>query len=115
MPTLVRLLMAQGLPYDSDEGRAQAAALTAIMTGYAYATSAKIAKRIGPFSEYAKNKDDMLGVLKKHRKEVDKIDSSLVSEELLRAAISSWDDAVTLGKNMACATHKPAFCANWYH
>ncbi len=92
------LLMAQGLPYDSDEGRAQAAALTAIMTGYAYATSAKIAKRVGPFTEYAKNKDDMIGVLKKHRKEVNKIDHNSVSQELLQAAASSWDDAVALGQ-----------------
>ena len=49
-------LMAKGLPYDSDEGRAFAAPLTAIMTGHSYATSARIAKRVGPFEGYAKTK-----------------------------------------------------------
>lgn len=92
------LLMAQGLPYDSDEGRAQAAALTAIMTGHGYATSAKIAKRVGPFSAYDRDKDGMLRVLRKHRQAVDEIDPSMVSEELLQAATGSWDDAVELGE-----------------
>ena len=92
------LLMAQGLPYDSDEGRAQAAALTAIMTGHGYATSAKIAKRVGPFSAYEKDRDGMLRVLRKHRHAVDDIDPSQVSEELLQAAANTWDDAVELGE-----------------
>lgn len=92
------LLMAQGLPYDSDEGRAQAAALTAIMTGYAYATSAKIAKRVGSFAEYEKNKDDMLSVVKKHREAVDDLDSELAGKDLVEAAERCWDDALTLGK-----------------
>ncbi len=91
------LLMAQGLPYDSAEGRAQAAAITALMTGHAYATSAKIARRVGPFSGFHKDRDGMLNVLKMHREEVSKIDASLVSEELLSAAAASWDDAVELG------------------
>jgi len=92
------LLMAQGLPYDSDEGRAQAAALTAIMTGHAYATSAKMAKRVGSFSAFERDRDGMIRVLKKHRTAVDAIDPSQVSEELLQAATSSWDDAVELGE-----------------
>ncbi len=92
------LLMAQGLPYDSDEGRAQAAAITALMTGHAYAASAKIAKQVGPFAGYNKDKDGMLKVLRMHRKEVSNIDASLVSEELLSAAASSWDEAVELGE-----------------
>ena len=92
------LLMAQGLPYDSDEGRAQAAAITALMTGYAYATSAKIAKRVGPFSGFHKDREAMLNVLRMHREEVSKIDASLVREELLSAAASAWDDAVELGE-----------------
>jgi len=92
------LLMAQGLPYDSEEGRAQAAALTALMTGTAYATSAKIAKRVGPFAGYHKDREAMNGVLKMHRAEVDKIDASKVSEELLSAAASAWDDAVELAE-----------------
>ncbi len=91
------LLMAQGLPYDSSEGRAQAAAITALMTGYSYATSAKIAKRVGPFSGYAQDKEGMNRVLRKHRDAVRDIDASLVSEELLSAAASSWDEAVELG------------------
>lgn len=92
------LLMAQGLPYDSDEGRAQAAALTAIMTGHGYATSAKIAKRVGPFSAYERDKEGMLRILNKHRHAVDSIDPSNVSEELLQAATGAWDEAVELGE-----------------
>ncbi len=92
------LLMAQGLPYDSAEGRAQAAAITALMTGYAYATSAKIAKRVGPFAGYNKDRDGMNRVLRKHRDAIREIDASLVSEDLLSAAASSWDEAVELGE-----------------
>jgi ribonucleoside-diphosphate reductase alpha chain len=91
------LLMAQGLPYDSNEGRAQAAAITALMTGHAYATSAKIANRVGPFAGFHKDRDSMLNVIKMHREAVSQIDASLVSEELLSAAASSWDEAVELG------------------
>ena len=92
------LLMAQGLPYDSNEGRAQAAAVTALMTGYAYATSAKLARLVGPFAGYLKDREAMLNVLKMHREEVSKIDAGLVSEELLSAAASAWDEAVELGE-----------------
>ena len=91
------LLMAQGLPYDSDEGRAQAATITALMTGHAYATSARIARRVGPFSGFHKDREAMLKVLKMHRAEVSNIDAGLVSEDLLSAATESWDDAVELG------------------
>jgi ribonucleoside-diphosphate reductase alpha chain len=92
------LLMAQGLPYDSAEGRAQAAAITALMTGHAYATSAKIAKRVGPFAGFRKDREGMLKVLRMHREEVSKVDAGLVSEELLSAAASAWDEAVELGE-----------------
>jgi ribonucleoside-diphosphate reductase alpha chain len=92
------LLMAQGLPYDSDEGRAQAAAITALMTGHAYATSARIAHRVGPFAGYRKDRESTLKVIRMHREEVGKIDASLVSEELLSAAASSWDEAVELSE-----------------
>jgi len=51
------MLMAQGLPYDSDEGRAQAAAITALMTGHAYGVSAKLAKQVGPFAGYQKDRE----------------------------------------------------------
>lgn len=91
------LLMAQGLPYDSDEGRAQAAAITALLTGHSYATSAKMARRVGPFAGFNKDRQGMLKVLKMHREEVSKIDASMVSEELLSAAASAWDEAVELG------------------
>ncbi len=92
------LLMAQGLPYDSAEGRAQAAALTALMTGHAYATSARIAQRVGPFAGFHKDQEGMINVLKMHRQAVSNIDASLVSEELLSAAAASWDEAVELGQ-----------------
>ncbi len=91
------LLMAQGLPYDSAEGRAQAAAITALMTGHAYATSAKIARKIGPFAGYTKDRSGMIKVLKQHRAAVNEINASLVSEQLLSAAASAWDEAVELG------------------
>lgn len=92
------MLMAQGLPYDSAEGRAQAAAITALMTGHSYATSAKIAKRVGPFAGYRKDHEGMLNVLRMHREEVSNIDASKVSEELLSAAAAAWDEAVELGE-----------------
>lgn len=92
------MLMAQGLPYDSDEGRAQAAAITAIMTGHAYATSAKISRKIGPFAGFNKDREGMIKVLKQHRSAVNQIDASLVSENLLTAATKAWDEAVELGE-----------------
>lgn len=92
------MLMAQGLPYDSDEGRAQAAAITALLTGHSYATSAKIAKRVGPFAGYHKDQDGMLKVLRMHRKEVDGINAGLVSEDLLNAAATSWDEAIEIAE-----------------
>ena len=61
------LLMARGLAYDSDEGRAYAAAITALMTGRAYRQSAEIAARMGPFDEFEQNRGPMLGVMEKHR------------------------------------------------
>lgn len=92
------MLMAQGLPYDSDEGRAQAAAITAILTGHSYATSARMANRVGPFAGFHKDRDGMINVLKMHREEVSKIDASLVAEDLLNAAAAAWDEAVELAE-----------------
>lgn len=92
------LLMAMGLPYDSDEGRAIAASITSLMTGHAYATSARLARQVGPFAGFHKDREGMLNVLRMHRGEVSKIDASLVAEELLSAAASAWDDAVELGE-----------------
>ncbi len=92
------MLMALGLPYDSDEGRAMAAAITSLLTGRSYATSAKIAKRVGPFAGFHKDREGMLNVLKLHRSEVSNIDASLVPEDLLSAAAESWDEAVEQGE-----------------
>jgi ribonucleoside-diphosphate reductase alpha chain len=91
------LLMALGLPYDSGEGRAIAAAITSLLTGHSYATSARLANRVGPFAGFAKDREAMLNVLRMHRAEVSKIDASLVPEELLSAAANAWDEAVELG------------------
>jgi ribonucleoside-diphosphate reductase alpha chain len=92
------LLMARGLPYDSDGGRAWAGGITALMTGYAYATSARIAGKIGPFAGYAPNRDAMLRVMRKHRAAAEEIDPELVPEGLLTAARTAWDEAVTEGE-----------------
>lgn len=92
------MLMAQGLPYDSDEGRAQAAAITAILTGHSYATSARLAKQVGPFAGFNKDREGMLKVLSQHRDAVRDIDARLVAEDLLSAAAECWDEAVELGE-----------------
>jgi ribonucleoside-diphosphate reductase alpha chain len=88
------MLMALGLPYDSDEGRAWAAAITALMTGHAYATSAKTAARMGPFAGFAENAEPMLDVLRMHRSAAAEIDEELVPPKLLSAAQQTWDNAV---------------------
>src|SRR5581483_11665116 len=92
------LLMAQGLPYDSDEGRAWAAAITSLMTGHAYATSARTAGRMGPFAGFDENRDAMLNVLRMHRDEAERIDRTLVPDALLDAAQRSWGEAVEVGE-----------------
>jgi len=88
------LLMAQGLGYDSQEGRAQAAAITALMGGQAYATSAKIAKRVGTFDGFALDSENTINVLKKHRDQVSDINVAYVQEDLMSAATNAWDTAV---------------------
>jgi len=92
------LLMARGLPYDSDGGRAWAGAITALMTGHAYATSARIAEHMGPFAGYAPNRDPMLRVIRKHRAAADEIDGELVAEGLLSSAKQAWDEAIHRGE-----------------
>jgi len=87
------LLMALGLPYDSDAGRAYAAALTSLMTGHAYATSARTAARMGPFAGYEENKEHMLRVLRQHQEAAAQIDEELVPADLLSAAQECWDEA----------------------
>jgi ribonucleoside-diphosphate reductase alpha chain len=93
------LLMARGLPYDSDEGRAYAAAITALMTGRAYRKSAEVAKRMGPFVGYRPNAAAMIGVIAKHRAAVGNIDhSNSVPDKLLNAARKAWDEALEIGE-----------------
>src|SRR3954466_9613427 len=93
------LLMARGLPYDSDEGRAYAAAITALMTGRAYRKSAEIAGRMGAFAGYRPNAAAMIGVIAKHRAAVGNIgDTNTIPADLLSAARKAWDDALDLGE-----------------
>jgi len=92
------LLMANGLPYDSEEGRAWAAGLTALMTGHAYATSAKTAARMGPHAGYHENVEPMLRVLRKHQSAASQINEDLVPAEILCAAQEAWDEAVELAE-----------------
>jgi ribonucleoside-diphosphate reductase alpha chain len=91
------LLMASGLAYDSDEGRAWAAAITALMTGHAYATSARTAGRMGPHEGFAQNAEPMLEVLRMHRDASHEIDAAKAPAEILEAAQRAWEDAVELG------------------
>jgi ribonucleoside-diphosphate reductase alpha chain len=91
--------MALGMPYDSTGGRAWAATLTSMMTGHAYATSARIASRMGPFAGFAANERYMLNVLRMHRdanQEIDNID--VVQQDLVAAATHAWDSAVRDGE-----------------
>jgi len=92
------LLMALGMPYDSDQGRSYAAAITALMTGEAYLQSARVAEQMGPFAGYANNREPMLKVIERHRGYAYKLDSSYVPLDLLRAAREAWDDALRLGQ-----------------
>ena len=92
-------LMANGMPYDSDEGRAAAAAITALMTGRAYLQSAKIAAAVGPYDKYAENRDPHNQVMRMHRDASYAIPEAATRDEaLLSAARESWDDAVATGE-----------------
>ena len=93
------LLMSRGLPYDSDAGRDYAAALTALMTGEAYAQSARIARdHGGPFTGYEPNREPFLRVMRKHRDSMRDVNARNVPSDLYQTAKSSWDDAVELGE-----------------
>jgi len=105
------LLMVSGIPYDSEEARAIAGALTAIMTGISYKTSAEMAKVLGTFPRYQENKEDMMRVMRNHRlaaydaDEYEKlslkpqgIKAQYCPDYLLKAACKAWDDAVELGE-----------------
>ncbi|MDP1819955.1 MAG: vitamin B12-dependent ribonucleotide reductase [Acidimicrobiales bacterium] len=93
------MLMALGLPYDSDAGRAYAAAITSLMTGHAYATSARTAGRMGPFAGFEPNREHMLRVLRQHQEAAAGIDEELVPAHLLAAAQTCWDDANELAEH----------------
>ncbi|MER9411762.1 vitamin B12-dependent ribonucleotide reductase [Mesorhizobium sp. M0589] len=107
------LLMTSGIPYDSDEGRAICAALTAIMTGVAYATSAEMAGELGAFADYDRNAQNMLRVMRNHRRAaygekqgyeklavnpVPLVASDLKQQELATHAKAAWDRAIELGE-----------------
>ena len=94
------LLMSRGLPYDSDEGRAYAGAITAVMTGEAYAQSARIARdHGGPFAGFERNRDSFLRVMRKHRDAVTEINAKYVPADLYAGAKQAWDEAVELGED----------------
>ena len=92
------LLMARGLPYDSDEGRDYAAALTSILSGESYAQSARIAAKIGPFAGYAVNEEPFLRVIDKHRRAAYRINTRPLPADLADAATKVWDEAYALGQ-----------------
>ena len=93
------LLMSRGLPYDSDAGRDCAAALTALMTGEAYAQSARISRdHGGPFAKYDSNREPFLRVMRKHREALKAINARNVPADLYAAARQAWDEAVRLGE-----------------
>src|SRR5215467_14487968 len=92
------LIMSMGLAYDSDEGRHYASAITAIMTGRAYAQSARMAEVKGPFAEFEKNRQPMLGVMNKHRDSTYGLSLDGDSEDVVRAARATWDETVRLGE-----------------
>ena len=116
------LLMAAGHSYDSDEGRAICGAISAVMTGIAYATSAEMASEVGSFPNYKKNAKHMLRVMKNHQLAAEgkasgyeglsilpvPLDTaSCPDKALVSAAANAWDKAVSLGKSMATAMHRP--------
>ena len=92
------LLMSMGMPYDSDAGRGYAAAITAVMCGQAYLTSARIAGGTGPCTGYAHNEEPFLEVIKMHRDAVSQVNAKYVPADMYDAAWECWNDALALGK-----------------
>src|SRR3979411_3124076 len=90
--------MSMALPYDSEGGRDMAGAVTALMCGEAYAQSARVAERLGPFPGYAANREPMLDVVRMHRDSLRPIKSENVQPSLLGAAQTAWDNALALGE-----------------
>jgi ribonucleoside-diphosphate reductase alpha chain len=94
-------LMADGMPYDSEEGRGTAAAITALMTGRAYRRSAEVAGALGPYERYAENREEHNAVMRMHRDAALAIaDETCADHELLAAARRSWEEAVELGERL---------------
>lgn len=94
------LLMSRGVPYDSDEGRDYAGAITALMTGEAYAQSARIARDCGgPFDGFSKNEEPFLRVMRKHRAAMKDVNETHVPTDLCEAANQAWHDVIELGEN----------------
>ena len=92
-------LMANGMPYDSEEGRGVAAAITALMTGRGYLGSARIAAALGPYERYAENRDEHNAVMRMHRDAAYTIeDESCSDDALLEAARTTWDEAILAGE-----------------
>jgi ribonucleoside-diphosphate reductase alpha chain len=94
------LIMSLGFPYDSDEGRTHAAAITAIMTATAYATSAELASRVGHFPLFNRNREAMLKVIRLHHEVLEKIDAELCPSELLNTAALAWEEALSAGEQL---------------
>lgn len=93
------LLMALGLPYDSDEGRSVAAAITSLMTGHAYRTSARLADRMGPFDGFESNREPMLRVLEQHREASELLDESL-APDLVKVGRQAWFEVCALAQRV---------------
>jgi len=92
------LLMSMGVPYDSDQGRDIAGAITAVMCGQAYLTSSRIAESTGTFAAYAPNEQPFLEVIRMHRDAVNRIDRRNVSTALYQGAQRAWDEAYESGR-----------------
>ncbi|MBI3009604.1 MAG: vitamin B12-dependent ribonucleotide reductase, partial [Candidatus Omnitrophica bacterium] len=93
------MLMSLGIAYDSDDGRAWAGAITALLCGHAYEVSGEIANHLGPYAGFAPNREPQIRILRKHRAQVDKINHRLVPQTLLQAATRVWDEAIKWTEN----------------
>ncbi len=105
------LLMSLGIPYDSDEGRAHAATVTALLTGEGYRTSAEIAGVKGPYAGFAKNREPQLKVIRMHRDALVNVDDRLVPGEIFSAAAHVWDEALRLGTAQGVRNSQVSVCA----
>jgi ribonucleoside-diphosphate reductase alpha chain len=92
------LIMALGLPYDSEEARDLAASITALMTGSAYKLSAEISSKLGPFPEYEKNKEPMMEVMKMHKDHLKKVKENELNKEILEKAKEVWNEVIEFGE-----------------